>query len=119
MNRILRTLLTGLTLIVGGSIVRAGPFEDASDAYQRGDYATALRLSRPLADQGLAEAQTYLGLMYEKGLGVPKDYQQAAAWFRKAADQGYAIAQNNLGEMYANGALGLPPSDIAGPVRAN
>ena len=41
--------------------------------------------------------------MYDKGLGVAKNYQQAVAWYQKAANQGYAKAQNNLGTMYANG----------------
>ncbi len=47
-------------------------------AYQRGDYATALREWRPLAEQGNAKAQYNLGFMYRYGLGVPQD--DAAAW---------------------------------------
>ena len=46
--------------------VAAGPLEDAAAAYSRGDYATALRLLRPLADQGDAVAQNYLGVMYSR-----------------------------------------------------
>jgi TPR repeat protein len=68
-----------------------------------GDYATALRMWRPLADQGSAIAQFNLGLMYENGQAVPRDYAAAANWYRKAADQGNASAQANLGFMYANG----------------
>ena len=45
--------------------------------------------------------------MYEKGLGVPKDYVQAIAWYREAADQGYASAHFNLGNMYYYG-RGIP-----------
>jgi TPR repeat protein len=52
--------------------VAAGPWEDARAAYNSGDYATALRLWRPLADQGNAGAQANLGWMYSKGLGVPE-----------------------------------------------
>jgi TPR repeat protein len=58
---------------------------------------------RKAADQGDADAQNSLGVMYEEGQGVPQDYAAAASWFRKAADQGDAAAQNNLGVMYANG----------------
>ncbi len=72
-------------------------------AYQRGDYATVIRELRPLAEQGNAEAQHYLGVMYGEGHGVPQDYAEAVGWWRKAAEQGYADAQNNLGIMYANG----------------
>ncbi len=32
----------------------AGPYEDAASAYERGDYATALREFRVLAEQGSA-----------------------------------------------------------------
>jgi uncharacterized protein len=45
--------------------VSAGPLDDAYAAYQQGDYPSALRLFRPLAEQGNARAQTLLGLMYE------------------------------------------------------
>ena len=47
----------------------AGPLEDAAAAEARGDYATALRLFRPLANQGNAVAQFSLGVMYDKGTG--------------------------------------------------
>ncbi len=87
--------------------VLAGPLEDARAAYQKQDYATALRLFRPLADQGDAEAQSMLGLMYDVGRGVPHDHAQALKWYRLAADQGYAKAQFNLGAMYDYG-RGVP-----------
>ena len=71
----------------------AGPFEDTVAAYGRGDYATALRLGRPLADQGNPSAQAMLGLMYVLGRGVPQDYAAALTWYHKAADKGLASAQ--------------------------
>ncbi len=54
-------------------------------AYDRGDYATALREWRPLAEQGHADAQFKLGVMYFNGRGVPQDYAQAHKWFNFAA----------------------------------
>ena len=69
-------------------------------ADQRGDYATALREWRPLAEQGNAEAQYNLGNMYRKGLGVPQDYGEAVQWYRKAAERENAKAQLFLGNMY-------------------
>jgi hypothetical protein len=89
----------------------AMPFEDGMAAYQREDYATAMRLWRPLADQGHAGAQSNLGVMYEKGQGVPQDFAAALGWYRKAADQGKASAQTNLGRYYDNGRGGLPKDD--------
>jgi TPR repeat protein len=77
--------------------VAAGTFEDAVDAHDRGDYAKALRLIRPLANNGDARAQFNLGLMYVTGQGVQQDNAAAALWFREAAEQGYALAQSNLG----------------------
>ena len=77
--------------------------EDASAAYDRGDYATAHRLLHPLAEQGDANAQLILGGMYYDGLGVPQDYAEAVRWYRLVADQGLAHAQDNLGFLYANG----------------
>ena len=75
-----------LVLLLGAAAVPAvaGPFEDGADAYRAGDYATALRLWRPLADAGNANAQFRLGYMYHDGQGVPQDYAAAAAWYRPA-----------------------------------
>ena len=81
----------------------AGPLEDGAAAYQRGDYATALQILRPSADQGDATAQNSIGWMYANGKGVPQDYAQALVWYRKAAEQGDVRAQFGLGLVYANG----------------
>ena len=51
---------------------------------------------RKAAEQGLAKAQSNLGLMYLNGQGVIQDDKQAVYWFRKAAKQGLVIAQHNL-----------------------
>jgi hypothetical protein len=65
------------------------PLAEGVAAYQRGDYANAMRILRPLAaDQGMALAQFSLGVMFANGMGTPQDYAQAAMWYRKAADQG-------------------------------
>ena len=77
------------------------------DAYEKGDYATALKEFRPLAERGDARAQFRLGVMYTMGQGVPQDDKEAARWYRLAATQGYAAAQYNLGVMYFMG-IGVP-----------
>jgi len=86
---------------------RAGQLEDGRIAYAAANYAEAMRLLRPLAEQRNAEAQIYLGLLYAKGQGVPQDYAEAARWYRKAAEQGDALGQYNLGFMYQRG-QGVP-----------
>ena len=78
-------------------------WDEGVAAYQRGDYATALRELRPLAEQGHADAQFNLGTMYDNGQGVPQDDAEAVKWYRKAAEQGVADAQYNLGSMYYDG----------------
>ncbi|MFZ1950151.1 MAG: SEL1-like repeat protein [Pseudolabrys sp.] len=66
----------------------AGPLEDADAAVKRRDYATAVRLNRPLAEQGNANAQYNLGTFYDNGLGVPQDKVRAYMWFSLSAAQG-------------------------------
>jgi caspase domain-containing protein/Sel1 repeat-containing protein len=72
-------------------------------AYDRSDYATALKVWLPLAKKEDQVAQTYVGEIYEKGLGVQPDYALASEWYRSAAAQGYARAQINLGYLYEKG----------------
>ena len=99
--RLLKLLLVLFVCAAGPAV--AGPLEDADAAYDKGDYATAMRLLRPFADKGNATAQNNLGFMYRNGRGVPQDYAVAVAWYRKAAEQGDAHAQYNLGAMYVHG----------------
>ena len=85
-------------------------FQAAADAYYRKDFTTAYREILPLAEQGNARAQFWLGVMYNHAKGVPQDYRQAISWYRKAADQGLAEAQYGLGRMYDYG-LGVSEDD--------
>jgi hypothetical protein len=107
-----RLLTVSLMLVAIGGAAFAAPLahelrrqagEDAFAAYRGGDYATALRLWHPLAEQGDAEAQFHLGVLYESGQGVLRNGAEAIKWYRKAAEQGDAVAQFNLGIIYANG----------------
>ena len=86
-------------------------FQKGLDAYNNGDYATALNEWRPLAEQGNADAQFNLGQMYANGRGVPEDDREAVKWYTLAAEQGDASAQNNLGLMYYFGD-GVPEDDV-------
>ena len=73
-----------------------------SDAYENGNYTTALREWKTLAEQGSAPAQFNLGNMYRRGQGVPQDDETAVKWYRLAAEQGNPFGQNSLGQMYRN-----------------
>ena len=70
-------------------------------ATERRDYATALGVWRPLAEQGNAFAQCNLGVAYANGHGVSQDFSEAVKWFRLAAEQGHAEARINLRLMNA------------------
>ena len=74
------------------------------DAHLSGDYATALHKWRPLAEQGVSEAQLMLGHMHREGRGVPQDYAEAVRWYRKAAERGESWAQFFLGRSFTDGA---------------
>jgi TPR repeat protein len=89
----------------------ADELSDAHEAYERGDYTTAITSYTKAAEQGDATAQVSLGLLYDVGKGTPQDYKQAIKWFTKAAEQGDVGAQFTLGLMYRNGD-GTPQDNV-------
>jgi hypothetical protein len=72
-------------------------------AWDRASYETSLKVWLPMANEGDAVAQTYVGEIYEKGFGVPPDYGEAAKWYRRAAERGNVRATSNLGYLYEQG----------------
>ena len=86
-------------LFWGASSALAGPWEDGMVAYNRGDYVPAIRLFRPLAEQGNPKAQSVLGKMYRKGQGVARNPAQAFMWFSLAARRGDARARAEMREV--------------------
>ncbi len=86
-----------LSIVVGLIFMLATPvlagFQEGVDAYMRGDYDTALKEFRPLAEQGETVAQWSLGIMYERGRGVPQDYVQAYRWYTLAGGHGNDLAE--------------------------
>jgi uncharacterized protein len=105
MKRTFKAAVAPLVLAVGlpGSVA-AGPYEDGTAAARLGNYDTAMRLIRPLAEQGDRSAQTFIAHLF--WVIIPPDYAAAASWYRKAAEHGDAFAQDRLGFQYANG-LGI------------
>ena len=100
---LIRTTIFSLALAFGAGAVMAQDYQKALTAYHAGDFATALKEWRPLAEQGNAKAQKNLGVMYDNGNGVLQDYAEALKWYRLAAEQGNVGAQSNLGVMYHKG----------------
>ena len=92
-------LVVGLLVIMAGGLLasplRAG-FEEGWDAYQRGDFTTALGEWKQLAEAGDARAQFNLGVLFDQGKGVALSHVAAVNWWRKSAEQGFVSAQHNL-----------------------
>jgi TPR repeat protein len=83
----------------------------ATAAYARGDYVAAVNVLTPLALRGDADAQAFLGFMYENGFGAPKAYDAAADLYIQAAIRGNPFGQAMLGLMYDKG-HGVPQDFI-------
>jgi TPR repeat protein len=105
-----RALAWLLVALAAAAPARAD-FEAGLAAARAGDYASAVREWRPLAEGGNRDAQFNLGLAYENGLGVAADGAEAARWYQRAAEQDDRTAQAYLGEMYAKG-LGVARDDV-------
>ena len=78
-------------------------FNDGWVAYSNGDFKSAAKQWRPLAEKGDAKSQTNLGILYFNGLGVLKHYKQAVRLLKLAGNQGEAEAQFILGKIYVEG----------------
>ena len=109
--RALRTVFTFFLALVLSTPVLAADFVVGWKAYQRAYYAAAWEEWRPLAEQGDATAQYYLGVMHQNGDGVPQNYALAVLRYFQAAEQGLPEAQRNLGIMYTRGS-GVPQNYV-------
>ncbi len=101
MSRLLSALAVLASLLVVPA--HAQDFNRGYFAYTEGDYETALKEWRPLAERGFTLAQYNLGRMYYNGDGVAQNYKEAKKWFDRAAAQEYAPAQTSVGILYDEG----------------
>lgn len=72
-------------------------------AFEAKHFSKAMQLLSPFADQGNAEAQYRMAIMYQNGLGVARSPEQAYKLMRAAAEQGHGLAQHGLGFMHLEG----------------
>ena len=96
MRKLLTIICTAALLLIGVTEGWSNEFQKGSDAFNIRDYATALEKWRAVAEQGLAEVQVNLALMYEKGEGVPQNYVLAHMWSSIAASNGNKTAADNI-----------------------
>jgi TPR repeat protein len=99
MKKLVMAALVVAAQILGVFGALAGPWEDGMAAYNRGDYAPAMVLFKPLARQGNAKAQAAIGTMYRKGQGVAKSSAHAFMWLSLAAARGDPDARTEMTEM--------------------
>ena len=104
--------LAGLCL---ASSAKADALGSGERAFLRHDYVRAAPLLAAEAERGSPVAQTYLGYMYQYGLGVPKDYVLATSWLHQAAEQGEPTGQFLLGLLFDKG-FGVPEDWVAAEV---
>ena len=94
-----KNILTLFVFLIALQISACGKETDPKKAFESGDYETAFSLWLPLAEEGDADAQNYLGILYYLGFGVQKDYKKSLEWYERAAKAGHADAQRNYGDM--------------------
>lgn len=99
---------TRLAILAGVAVLAVGPAladtKNGVEAWERGDYRTAVDQWRAGAERGDADAQFNLGQAYKLGRGVPIDTQRAEEYYRKAAAQGHVQAEDNYGlALFQNG----------------
>ena len=101
---LVRSACLALALVVSsGSVATAQDWDKGEAAYRAEDYETALQEWRPLAEQGHAEAQVMLGIMYSRWKGVSQDYTEAVKWWRLVTEQGKSYGPMSLATMYDDG----------------
>jgi TPR repeat protein len=101
--RCLRSAWLLAAACIWAPLANAEDLPTANDAFERGEYVTALELYETLAAQGEAEAQFQLGLMYEQGLGTDVDGQMAQRYYEQAAEQQSPQALDALGTLHLKG----------------
>ena len=106
-RRVFCFVAAALLLFSARTAGHAESLRQGVSAFNRQNYQLASRIFIPLAERGDPAAQTYLGLLFETGRGVPRNYTEAAMWYRRAAEQGDSLAQYSLGLLYDRG-FGVP-----------
>lgn len=103
--RLARAALLPLAVLLAfaASPASAATYEAGKQAYLGKDYAGALAILKPLAENGDSRAQILLGLMYDYGHGVPETPAESLKWYRMAAEQGAPLAQHDVGVKYSLG----------------
>ncbi|RLJ22123.1 sel1 repeat family protein [bacterium endosymbiont of Escarpia laminata] len=108
MNLMAKNIIRGVTLLFllmtpFLSVAGSDAYEAAMTSFEAGDYKSAYTSFRDLAEEGVVDAQYYLGMLYLYGQGVRKSDSRGVEWLKQAAGNGSYQAAANLGQMYISG----------------
>jgi len=106
-RRLLHSFLISISIFAGATAALADDYADGFLAASDGDYKVAYAKWHDLAEQGDANAQFNLGMMYHSGLQVPFNEQKAVYWYQRAAEGGNQLAQEYMAIGYQEGWFGL------------
>ncbi len=95
LTQVIAVILGAMVLLLWASVASAD-LAAGRAAYIKGDYALALQVYKPLAEQGDPEAQYMLGNLYKSGQGAPHDPREVMKWYKRASDQGHRHAQTAM-----------------------
>jgi hypothetical protein len=98
----MKKLLAVILLLLAGA-AWADDFNEGNAAYEKKDYPVALAKFKLAAAQGVSEAMSNIGVMYEYGEGVEKNFAEAVRWYKLAAEKGNLAAQYQVGTLYYMG----------------
>src|SRR5260370_40202823 len=109
-------LLTIVLLFVPRPATAFAGLAEAKKAIEDGEYAAALKILKPLADTGNAEAQAFLGDMYSNGSGVPYDPAFAIKWIGQPPPREMHMRSVLLVRITTQASVseGMPPQDLSG-----
>ena len=100
----MRIKTTSLVIfLISSNFALAGTLETGIDEYAKGNFASSLKLLKPLDERGQLDAEIILGSIYEKGLGVKQDIKIAIKWYEKAADKLNPLTLFQLANIYETG----------------
>lgn len=97
------SLLTLAFLFACAGVAVAADMEKCEKEFSAKNFKKAFKICKPLADQGVVEAENFVGIMYEQGSGVEQDMKKAAEYYKKGDDKDHALAELNLAILYRTG----------------
>lgn len=111
--RLLKYCCAVIALCCSGVLVGCSDYNSARSAYAAGRHDEAFTKLIKLAKEGHLKAQYEVAMMFNNGIGVAKDKEEAWNWFTRAAKAGNVDAQVELGAHYEAGVDGQPNGIMA------